>query len=367
MTEKGKVNVEALRKKLNKTIGKKLVWDLEDEDCPTEVYEWIRSGSFILDCNTNKEDIGGWPIGKICELAGLEGTGKSFLAALALGEAQKAGYTGVYFDSESSLSNKHLKNLGVNTKEMIYVQAETIELVFTVINTLLEDGNKYFFVWDSYANTATGHQVEADDFNPTSSIALAARINAGAMKKLVIPMANSQSTLLVINQLRTNIGARPWEDQYITPGGKSLAYAYSMRVWLTKPFAKKSFLYDDDGLKMGSTVRAEIKKSRFGTEGRRCEFQIAWGDEEVGILDEESWFLALLNAGIIETRGSWRVFPLYDEPDFKFRTADWKKLCREREDVRMVAKDMLKDSYIKNYSYEKAHKMLTQDEGTDSK
>ena len=75
---------------------------------------------------------------------------------------------------------------------------------------------------------------------------------------------------------------------YVTPGGKALSYAYSLRVWLTGRKAKASFVLDEHGYRIGSEVKCTLKKSRFGTQGRQCTFKILWGGDAY-IQDEEGW------------------------------------------------------------------------------
>jgi hypothetical protein len=53
---------------------------------------------------------------------------------------------------------------------------------------------------------------------------------------------------------------------YVTPGGKSLKYHSSLTIYLTKREGKDHFIYDADGEKIGSHVRARVEKSRFGTD-----------------------------------------------------------------------------------------------------
>ena len=96
------------------------------------------------------------------------------------------------------------------------------------------------------------------DFNPNSSMAVKPRILSKGMAKLTVPIANSQSTFLVLNQLKTNIPSGPnahivaMTTPYITPGGKAMHYAYSLRIWLTGRKAKASYIMDDKGFRIGS-------------------------------------------------------------------------------------------------------------------
>ena len=63
---------------------------------------------------------------------------------------------------------------------------------------------QFLFVWDSIAATASEKDLEGD-FNPQSSMAVKPRIFSKAFPKLTIPLANNQCTLVLINQLKTNI------------------------------------------------------------------------------------------------------------------------------------------------------------------
>ena len=103
-------------------------------------------------------------------------------------------------------------------------------------------------------------------------MAVKPRIFAKAFPKLTIPLANQQSTLLLINQLKTNITSNVAEAMttpYVAPGGKAIEYFCSLRIWLTKRKAKAAHVLDDSGLRIGSEVMVKIEKSRFGSATTR--------------------------------------------------------------------------------------------------
>ena len=180
--------------------------------------------------------------------------------------------------------------------------------------------------WDSLALTPAISDVEGD-FNPLSSMAVKARILAKGMSKLTVPIANSQSTFLVLNQLKSNITRSPSEAMttpYMTPGGKAMIYAYSLRVWLTGRKAKASFITDDKGFRIGSEVKVKLEKSRFGTQGRQCNFKILWGDK-IGVQDEESWLEAIKSSDNVVQAGAWYELVYKDGTTEKFQTAKWKE------------------------------------------
>tara|TARA_Y100000287_G_scaffold184056_1_gene184249 strand:+ start:24197 stop:25327 length:1131 start_codon:yes stop_codon:yes gene_type:complete len=333
--KKGALDISAIRGIINKKAGREVAHSLQDNN-PTEVNDWIPTGSRWLDSIICKGKLAGIPVGKISEIAGLEATGKSFMAAQVAGNAQKMGIDVVYFDSESALDPSFLERAGCDLERLMYVQAESVEFVLETIEELLGTGNKWLFIWDSLALTPSISDVEGD-FNPQSSMAVKPRILSKGMAKLTIPIADANATLLVLNQLKTNMAARtPAEAMttpYFTPGGKAMSYAYSLRVWLTARKAKASFIVDDNGYRIGSEVKVKLEKSRFGTAGRTCNFKILWGDESIGVQDEESWFDAIQVSERLKQSGAWFTLVKNDGSEEKFQRKTWTSKL-QKEDFR---------------------------------
>ena len=304
-TKAGKLSLSDMRALINKRAGLDVAHDLTSEN-PTQVKDWIPTGSRWLDSIICRGKLSGIPVGKIVEIAGLEATGKSYMAAQVAANAQKMGIDVIYFDSESAIDPSFLEKAGCDLSSLLYVQAASVEFVLETIEDLLgNNNNRMLFIWDSLALTPAISDIEGD-FNPQSSMAVKARILAKGMSKLTVPIANSQSTFLVLNQLKSNITRSPSEaltTPFVTPGGKAMIYAYSLRIWLTGRKAKASFVTDDKGFRIGSEVKVKLEKSRFGTQGRTCTFRILWGTDPIGVQDEESWFEAL--KGFMTVAGSW--------------------------------------------------------------
>jgi recombination protein RecA len=234
----------------------------------------------------------------------------------------------IYFDSESAIDPTFLERTGCNLENLLYIQAQSVEFVLETIEDLLANNdNRMLFIWDSLALTPSVSDVEGD-FNPLSSMAVKARILAKGMSKLTVPIANSQSTFLVLNQLKTNITRSPSEamvEPYMTPGGKAMIYAYSLRVWLTGRKSKASYVLDERGFRVGSEVKATLKKSRFGTQGRQASFKILWGDN-IGVQDEESWFEAIKGSEHLKQSGAWYTLQHKDGTEEKFQPSKWKNM-----------------------------------------
>ena len=347
----GKLSITQMRDLINKKAGLTVAHDLKEEN-PTEVKDWIPTGSRWLDSIICRGQLAGIPVGKVVEIAGLEATGKSYMAAQVAANAQKMGIDVIYFDSESAIDPTFLERAGCDLNNLLYVQATSVEFVLETIEELLgSNDNRMLFVWDSLALTPSVSDVEGD-FNPLSSMAVKARILAKGMSKLTVPIANSQSTFLVLNQLKTNISRSPSEaltTPYMTPGGKAMIYAYSLRIWLTGRKAKASYITDDKGFRIGSEVKVKLEKSRFGTQGRQCNFKILWGDA-IGVQDEESWFDAIHSSPRLARAGAW--FSLLDSKGEtvgpKFQASKWVERLQDPE-FRKVVMEIMDDEVIMKF------------------
>lgn len=343
----GKVSIEQLRDMLNKKSGREVAFDLQEEN-PTEVTDWIPTGSRWLDSIICRGKLAGIPVGKISELAGLEGSGKSYMAAQIAANAQKMGIDVVYFDSESAIDPEFMKKAGCDMSRLLYVQADSVEYVLESIEDLLKSSqNRMLFVWDSMALTPSKTDLEGD-FDPQSSMAVKPRILAKGLSKLIQPIANTQSTLLVLNQLKTNLQVQNIKyatdsERYTTPGGKALSYAYSLRIWLTGRKAKDSYVLDSRGYKVGSEVKARLEKSRFGTAGRECLFRIMWGGD-IGILDNESIFEAV--KPFIKQTGAWYEMEVAGQPK-KFQQSGWEELMKDEAFKKAVLDIMEREVIVK--------------------
>jgi recombination protein RecA len=345
-TGAGKVSIADMRAMINKKLGREVAFDLH-EDNPTEVTDWISTGSRWLDSIICRGKLAGIPVGKVTELAGLEGSGKSYMAAQIAANAQKQGISVVYFDSESAIDPDFLEKAGCDIQKLLYVQADSVEFVLETIEDLLKTTDeKFLFVWDSMALTPSKTDLEGD-FDPQSSMAVKPRILAKGLSKLIQPIANKQATLLILNQLKTNLTVQNPKyatdsEKYSTPGGKALAYSYSLRIWLTGRKAKDSYVVDERGYRVGSEVKCRLEKSRFGSQGRECFFRIMWADQ-IGVLDEESIFEAV--KPFIKQSGAWYELDVGGKPK-KFQEKQWVELMREDSEFQKTVYDLMEQEVV---------------------
>lgn len=349
MAKAGKLDLKSL---FNKTAGMDVAHNLTEAN-PTAVVDWIPTGSRWLDSILCKGKMAGIPVGKTTEIAGLSASGKSFMAAQIAVNAQKKNIQVVYFDSESAIDPDFLVRAGIDLEDLVYVQAVSVEKTFEQIEAAMTTypDTRFLFVWDSIAATPAEKDIEGD-FNPQSSMAVKPRIMSKALSKLTIPLANTQSTLLMINQLKTNLTSNVAEAMttpYFAPGGKAIEYYASLRIWLTRRKAKASFVENEKGVRIGSETKVKVEKSRFGSYGRTCTFKILWGDD-IGIQDEESWLEAIKLSGTerLKRGGSWYTIVAEDGKEFKFQASKWVEQLQDDE-FRKVVYDIMDKEIIEKY------------------
>lgn len=352
----GRISVKDIQKKLNEKSKGMKAYVLKQDENPTNVKDWIPTGAVWLDAILAKGQWGGIPVARITELAGLESSGKSYLAACVCANAQKKGMVPVYFDSESAIDPEFWEKLDINTEDILYIPAENVEFVFEKIKLLIQEfpTTQFLFIIDSFANTPTKASAESDEVDPNATVSKKARVASEAIQQLTTPIAKGGHTLLVLNQLRTRIGTTetgaqigqytPTDDRYFTPGGKALHYAYSVRIWLTRGNAKKQFITNENGFRIGAEVKAKLKKCRFGTEGRECRFKIVWGDDsQLGIKNVDSIWEAIQSSDKLTNKGAWFQLEGYDK---KFQGTTFSKLYAEDEKFRKLVNSIFEEETI---------------------
>lgn len=336
-TKNTNVSSADLIKLLNQESGDEVAFSLKDEN-PTEVKYWISTGSRWLDSITCKGQMGGIPGGKISSIAGLSGTGKSYLATQISANAIKQGMMVVYFDSEVAIDPEFLEAAGIDLEKFVYIVPKDVEHVLETMETILaQTDQRMLFVWDSLAFTESRKGLEME-IDPQKSVALIPRILSTGFKRLMGPLARKECTFLVLNQLKTRISSSPADrydimaEPYFTPGGLTPKYSYSMEIWLTNRKSKSALKVNDSDFIVGAEVKAKIKKSRFGSQHRECVFDIEWGDQ-VRICDEESWFEAIQSSERFQRQGAWYTIDLTGNGDWspKFRASNWVEKLQEED------------------------------------
>lgn len=254
-----------------KKLVKELKSDFADTICligdassPTSLApKRIPTGSINLDWATG----GGIPTGRITELySRKESEGKSSLACSIIRQAQKLDAQVMYLDTEQVSMGTRLTALGVDMKNLVYVQPESVEHALAITDKYIrkarEMGHKGFLVVviDSIAAMNTEAQLEGN-YDAAQIASLAQALSRG-LRKLNQVVSDNDAVLLVTNQVRDRIGIS-YGETLITPGGKALKFYSCLRIELK---TKEKIYEQEKGTKktVGITVTATVKKNKVG-------------------------------------------------------------------------------------------------------
>ena len=346
------VLADNLNKKF-KSSNYKVAYFLEgDTDAPSDVNEWISTGSTMLDLAISNRPNGGLPVGRIIEITGLEASGKSLLAAHALADTQKKGGLAVYIDTENAVSREFLEAIGVNLKDMLYVPLETIEDIFDAMDSIVESVRKnsksriVTIVVDSVAGASTKQEMAAD-YDKDGWATSKAIILSKAMRKITNFVGRERICLIFTNQLRTRLGVT-FGDQWTTSGGKAIAFHASVRLRLKSvgqiKIAKSA---DQPEAVVGATTRAQVVKNRMGPPLRTVDYDIYY---DSGIDDFGSWLTMMKNFNLVTQAGAWYTYTNTDTGEVvKFQSKDFKSKIIDDADMKEQVYKTICDKYILNY------------------
>ena len=280
-----KTLADSLNKKFKDT--NKVAYFLDGSDTtPTDIREFISTGSSTLDLAISNRPDGGIAVGRITEINGLESSGKSLLGAHILAETQKKDGIAVYIDTETSVSQEFLDVIGVDMSKMLYLHLETVEDIFEAIEeivTKVRESDKDRLVTilvDSLAAASTKVELNAD-FDKDGWATSKAIVLSKAMRKITQLIARQRVCLIFTNQLRQKLGVM-FGDPWTTSGGKALPFHASTRIRLKNMGQIKDTKKNTIGIK----IRAQVIKNRLGPPLRSAEFPLFF---DKGIDDFGSW------------------------------------------------------------------------------
>ena len=345
---------EILAKNLNKeNKEQKVAFFLDgDEDAPTNVKDWISTGSSMLDLAIANKPHGGIPVGRITEISGLEQTGKSLICAHILAETQKRGGVGVMIDTESSVSREFFEAVGVDVKRLVWVQAETVEDIFAAIESIIKtvresDKDKIVTITvDSIAGVSTKKEL-AGDWDKDGYATDKAIIISKAMRKITNTIARQKIALVFTNQLRQKMGVM-FGDPWVTSGGKSLQFHSSVRIRLTKLSTIKKRERKVERI-IGVKVRALCMKNRLGPPLRTADFDVFY---DSGIDNYGGWLTTMKNEELVKQEGAWYTYNDGKE-DHKFQAKNFPELVETNTELRENIYNNICNTVIMKYKREK--------------
>lgn len=239
------------------------------------VTEWIPTGVLGLDRLTG----GGWPVGRLTEIASWEGVGKTTLVDQAIGQVQNMGGIAALIDSEKGRSPLYTQRLGVRTDQLLIGEAKTMDDGFAQVDRFIsvqegflaraKDPSKVpplLIVYDSLGGAATKYELANPDKTQVSEHA---RLISSYFRRYVLRIANARIAFVFTNHFYRQIDGY---GSLVSFGGKGVRYYTSLRLWLKK--IKTLEISDRD---VGHVVEASLKKTRITAPKDPAEIGLLYG------------------------------------------------------------------------------------------
>jgi len=294
---------------LNKEMSKISEYgDTLDKSTISEIDHFIPTGNFHLNACLTGSLFGGYPNNRAVALAGPSGTGKTYLILNAIKQAQKLGYSIIFYDSENAVDKHLVEKFGIDPKTFRYEPCNTVQefrsSVTAITDVLIEQKKKgiklpkIMVVLDSAGNLAT--QKEIDDAKTGSS---KADMTRAKLLKSTFRIIMTQFGICKIPFLFTNHTYQTQDlfSRQVGGGGTGPEYAASIILFLGKAKLK-------EGIEQtGIIVTAKPNKNRFA-KPTPIKFHISFNkgmNPYVGLEEYIGWDTCGIERGRFITEGAF--------------------------------------------------------------
>jgi recombination protein RecA len=253
--------------------------------------EVIPTGAIGLDIALG---VGGIPRGRVAEVFGPEGSGKTTLCQHIIAVAQRDGGIAAFIDVEHVLDPTYAAKCGVDVEELLISQPDTAEQALEITEALVRSGAMDVVVVDSVAALVPRAEIEGEMGD--QHVALQARLMSQALRKLTGSIKRSKTAVIYTNQLRMKVGVL-FGNPETTPGGRALKFYSSVRLDIRRVQSIKA------GTEViGNRTKVWVKKNKVAPPFKKAEFDIMYDE---GISREGDLIDVGVELGLLDKRGAY--------------------------------------------------------------
>lgn len=278
------------------TTTTKALDKLGDPSLDLGVKDWeiVSSGILSIDLAARK---GGIARAQLIDFYGEPGLGKTTCALTMCAERIREGEQCVYIDVEHRLY-RDLKEQVIGPDTPLFRQFEPAsgEAALRQLEKSCNIEGVRMIVFDSLAAVITDAEMDPESKAP----AMAAREVTKTLRRILTPIYQYGSIVIVINQIRNNPMPTYGQSSKTVTGGTGIKFFASLRMNIHKAGYEK----DQDEI-IGQRVRIEIEKNSFGAAFGEARPVIIYGE---GINRDRDVIETAKSLGMIEQSASWLTY-----------------------------------------------------------
>jgi len=277
---------------------------LEEVELPS-VKRWLSTGCTVLDLAVANQYPGGIPVGRIVQCFGASSTCKSVLGTTVAGSALRAKMDANYGDVEHTLDPAFAMYYGCDMSDKRFHAGypETLEDMFErwlsdiIVEKKAEKSKKKPAVLNTDPKlcvvdsiSALPAEYEVDNSILDKGYSPRARQMSKALRKFILPLALSNTTLFCIDQTRDKVGS--FVGGETVSGGRSLKFYASTQIYLQMDSKVKN----KNNKVIGHWVKFDIVKNKVGPPYRQGRFLILF-DYGLDDISSNLYFLSFEEHG----------------------------------------------------------------------
>jgi recombination protein RecA len=271
------------------------------------------TGSLTLDYALG---VGGWVGGRMHEIVGVEGVGKTTLTFCSLAALQRAypGKAVCYIDMEQTFDVRWAmaNGLDLDPDRFIPLRPNHAEDVSDMLRTICHEADISGVAVDSIGGMESKAAFEKDA--EESIVGRNAQIITRMVKNVATLARQRNITVLLVNQYRANIAAAGRGGD-ISAGPKALRYATTTKIAMRRtaePVVR--IRLDGEEEEVSRQVMARVERNKVAPQGRTAKFFICNqpvpdAGLKIGIDRADEAISLGLVTGVIGQRGAWYDLP----------------------------------------------------------
>lgn len=327
----------------------------EEEDNDSAIKYWLPSGLMMLDLCINN----GLPGGKIIELFGDPGSGKTMLALSIVKSAQEHGGLGIWLDAEAGISNSLMdlvgtrRDIGWNYR-LTQSLEKTLDTIENAVDRSTQSDAPVVIVIDSIAGLCPESLLMGAE--PMTGARVTGKMasimswffSRGVPRKL----QGSNVYLVFINQVRATYNfydkfARG--PQTTTSGGNAVGFYAHIRIECEK------LRVEEDAMKrpMQSIHRLTVYKNKVGMPNRSVIYPFCFRRDSpvVGIDDIQATLTYATSHKVLKPSSPGSTWYQLEDTELKYQMGGWKEKLLVDPELYKKLKVMVVRAYQEEYGY----------------